>query len=374
MHVAFMGRSIRPQSAGVGRYAANLGRSLAVALPPHTLTVFLTRDARDCDFADARQKRAPLPTPNEYARLAWEQTLVPLQTALAGIDVFHSPNYILPAALPCRSVVTIHDLAYLQPELHRLQSHLYLRVMSALALRRADAVIAVSDYTRRAVEARYPHTVGRIDVVYEGVDPALKIPTAECLRGFRQRSGAPFPYILFVGTLEPRKNLPRLVAAFEAAVAAAGLPHHLVLIGNSGWKTSALERAVEDSPLRRRIHRLGYIPDADLALWYAGADVFAYPSLQEGFGLPALEAMAMGTPVVTSNCSSLPEVVGDAAITVNPCAVEELTAALIAVLTQPELTDRLRARGFRQASRFTWEEAARRHRAVYERVVEGGKH
>lgn len=374
MHVAFMGRSIRPQSAGVGRYAANLARSLAAAFAPNELTIFLTRDARDCDLASARQVRAPLPTPNEYARLAWEQTLVPLQASLAGVDVFHSPNYILPAALRCRSIVTIHDLAYLQPELHRFKSHFYLSVMSALALRQADAIIAVSEYTRRAVEARYPQTVGRIEVVYEGVDPALKMPSHSALERFRQQSGVDFRYVLFVGTLEPRKNLPRLVAAFEAAVTAAGLPHHLVLVGNPGWKTAALDRAIMESPHRARIHEMGYIPDHHLSHWYAGADLFAYPSLQEGFGLPVLEAMALGTPVVTSNCSALPEVAGDAAVTIDPLDTPALTAALINVLTQPAMASGMRSRGIQRAQRFTWERAARRHWQIYERVANGRLH
>lgn len=372
LHVAFMGRSIRPRPAGVGRYAANLVGQLSRTLPERSLTVFLTRDAPPHAWPGVREVRASIPTPNEYARALWEQTIVPARVKALGIDVYHSPNYILPAALPCPSVVTIHDIAYLQPSLHRAKSHLYLRTLTALALRRAAAVVAVSEHTRRAVEAHYPRTRGRIEVIAEGVDPALRPPSAAALRAFRQRLGLEQPYVLFVGTLEPRKNLVRLVAAFERAVREAALPHHLVLAGNRGWKTEALERAIETSPLRGRIHRVGYVPDSDLPCWYAGAALAAYPSLEEGFGLPPLEAMACGAPVVTSDCSAIPEVVGDAAVTVSPRDVDALAQALRRVLTDSALAADLRAAGRQRAGLFTWEAAARRYRAVYERAASGG--
>jgi glycosyltransferase involved in cell wall biosynthesis len=221
------------------------------------------------------------------------------------------------------------------------------------------------------VERHYPRVRGRIEVIAEGVDPALQPPIAARLRAFRQRLGLTEPYILFVGTLEPRKNLARLVTAFERAVRASDLPHHLVLAGNRGWKNEALDQAIDASPCRERIHRVGYVSDADLPCWYAGAALVAYPSLEEGFGLPPLEAMACGAPVVTSNCSAIPEVVGEAALTVDPLDVEALASAMGRVLTEPALAEALRALGRIRAKQFSWEEVARRYRTVYERAASG---
>ena len=372
MRVALMGRSIRPGATGVGRYATNLVQALSEALPYRALSVFLTRDAPRRWNGRVREVRAPFATPNEYLRALWEQTIVPVQTAALGVDVYHSPNYILPTALRCPSVVTVHDLAYLRPSVHRRTSHLYLTVLTALALRRARAVIAVSEHTRRAVEARYPHVAGRVEVIYEGVDPAIRRPSPQEVQAFRERVGLEWPYTLFVGTLEPRKNLVRLVQAYARAMQAAGLPHHLVLVGPTGWKTAALDAAISTSAVRERIHRVGYVSDRELACWYAAADLFVYPSLEEGFGLPPLEALTLGTPVITSNCSSLPEVVGDAAVTVEPRDTQALAGAMLSVLTNVELAGRLRSAGPERAQNFSWVDVASRHVALYERVLEGG--
>lgn len=369
MRVAFMGRSIRPGASGVGRYAANLVRGIAALLPPESFSVFLPSDAPR-GLGRVHELHAPFPTPNEYVRAIWEQTLVPAQTAALACDVYHSPNYILPALLPCRAVVTVHDLAYLDATIHRRKSHIYLSVMTALALARAQVVIAVSEYTRRAIERRYPRTAGRVEVIYEGVDPALQHPSACELTTFRDRLGLRQPYILGVGTVEPRKNLVRLVAAFEHLVREADVPHTLMLVGPIGWKTTALQRAIERSPVRDRIHLLGYVSDRDLACWYSDASVFVYPSLQEGFGLPPLEAMALGAPVVTSDRTALPEVVGDAALLVDPYDVGALGAAIWRVLSDAALAERLRKAGPDRARRFCWSQAARQHVDIYQRVAD----
>ncbi len=367
-----MARSLRPPLTGVGRYTLNLVRGLAVHPGAPAITLFLTRDAGGLDGLPCRQVRAPMPTPHEFLRGLWEQTLVPLDAVRHGIDLYHSPNYTLPLTLHCRSVVTVHDLAFLDPRLQKPTTHLYLRTLTAAAMRRADHVIAVSHYTKKQVEARFPHVAGRISVVYQGLDPTFQCPPApEAVRRFRERRGLSRPYVLFAGSVEPRKNLPRLIRAFERAVMARGLPHDLVLCGPLGWRYGPSVRAWEQSPLRERIHRPGYVPAHELPLWYAAADAVAYPSLFEGFGYPPLEAMACGTPVVTSDGSSLPEVVGDAALTVPPTDVDAIAEALLRVLTDPELATALRARGRRQAAKFSWEQAVTDTLAVYERVAAG---
>jgi glycosyltransferase involved in cell wall biosynthesis len=366
-----MARSVRPGATGVGRYAENLVGALSRLLTHGELSVFVTNEAQCAWADDVRRVAAPFPTPHEVARAFWEQTIVPAQVASMGVDVYHCPNYILPAALHCPAVVTFHDLAYLNPRLHRLRSHLYLTVLSALAVRKAAAVVAVSHYTRRTLECRYPRLAGRVRVIYEAVDPRLRPPAAEEVLAFRQSRHIDRPYILFVGTAEPRKNLPRLVRAFERVMHTRALRHDLVLVGPHGWRTGPLDAAIDQSPLRDRIRRVGYVSDAELRCWYTAADAFVYPSLDEGFGLPPLEAMALGTPTLTSNTSAIPEVVGDAAVTVAPTDDAQLASAMEAVLTDTNLRDRLRAAGPRRAARFSWKDSAQSYVELYQRVAAG---
>jgi glycosyltransferase involved in cell wall biosynthesis len=370
MHIGVMGRSVRPGATGVGRFAANNIRSLAEILPKGNLTVFLTQDAPSLWNENVREVRAPYPIPNEYVRVIWEQTAVPRQVRELGIDLYHSPNYILPLRrLSCPSVVTVHDLSFRNLELHRLRSHLYLSMMTSFAVRKAHAVIADSMQTRRRIEDVYPHTVGRVEVIYGGVSPGIRPPTQEVYDRFCKRHNLEHPIILFVGTLEPRKNLPRVVQAFESAMKQTGLSHNLVLLGPKGWKTRQLRETIERSPLRSRILQPGYAYDEELSCWYTAADLLAYPSLDEGFGLPIVEAMALGTPVVTSDRSCMPEVVGDAAITVDPYDVVSISNGIVELLINDELRQELKRVGLERSSKFTWEDAAQRHVQLFERVL-----
>lgn len=372
MHIAIMGRSVRPGATGVGRHAANLIRALAQADGGIKLSVFLTQDAPRLWGGGVEEVRAPWPTPNEYARALWEQFIVPRQAEALGVELYHSPNYIIPLRrLNCPTVVTVHDLCFRRLSLSRLKSAVYLSAMTAFAMRRSKGVIAVSQFTRRRVEAIYPQVSDRIEVVYAGTDPAFRRPSEDALADFRERISLARPYVLFVGTLEPRKNLPRLVQAYEQAMLRSGLPHMLVLLGPKGWKTRALWHAIGRSPLKDRIILPGFVPDEDLACWYAAADVFVYPSLEEGFGLPVLEAMKIGTPVITSNRSALPEVVGQAAITVDPYDVGALASAIERILEDVDLAEELSLAGRLRETGFSWQSAAQQHLKFYERVLSG---
>jgi glycosyltransferase involved in cell wall biosynthesis len=368
LHVALMGRSLRGQFVGVSRYTHQLVEAVAGQLttPP---SVFLTRAPDGLNGARIRRIRAPFPTPNEYARAAWEQTIVPRQVRRIAPDVYHSPNYILPLRLSCPSVVTIHDMAFLDRKLHRLRSHLYLSVLATAAVHKAKRIICVSEYTKREMLRRFPSTASKARVIGEGVDPAFTPQSPRAIERFRRRFGLVDPYVLFVGTIEPRKNLPRLIEAFSAAVAGHAFPHRLIIAGGSGWKDEPVRRAYRASAVRERIHFAGYLRDDELPAAYAGADVFIYPSLHEGFGLPPLEAMACGTPVITSNVTSLPEVVGEAAVTVNPRDTNALTDALRVLLRDAALRDELSAAGRARAREFTWEDAAARTIGVYEEAA-----
>lgn len=360
-----MGRSLRGRFSGVVRYTHELIGALAPTLGGD-LTVFLTDAPDGLDgLPGLRRVRAPFPTPNEYARAFWEQTLVPLQVARLRPDVYHSPNYILPAALACPAVVTVHDLCFLDRRVQRLRSHLYLRALTALAVRRARRVICVSETTRADVVRHYPEAADRVRVVGEGVAARFGPPAPEDVARVKAKLGISGPYVLFVGTVEPRKNLARLIRGFAGAVGGGDLPHSLVIAGGEGWKDAEIRAAWDGSAVRERIRFAGYVAEPDLPALYGGADVFAYPSLDEGYGLPPLEAMACGTAVLSSRAGSLPEVLGDAAELVDPRDEAALEAALRGLLADPRRRERLARAGTAQAARHRWRRVAEETLAVY---------
>ena len=364
MKVALMGRSMRGRFSGVVRYTDQLVRHLSPRLGDD-LTVFLTRAPDGLDGLTMRRVRAPFPTPNEYLRALWEQTVVPLEVARLRPDVYHSPNYILPLAVSCPTVVTIHDLFYLDAALHRLRSHLYLTVLATQAIRRATRIICVSAYTRDRLLERFPEAAARVRLVGEGVDPRFRPPAPEAVARAREAVGFDEPYVLFVGTVEPRKNLPRLIRAFGTAVGRGRLPHRLVIAGGQGWKDGPVREAYESSPVKGRIRLAGYVADDLLPAVYGGADVFAYPSQAEGFGLPPLEAMACGTAVLTSATSALPEVVGEAALLVDPQDEAAIAEGLERLLSDAGERRARAEAGLRRAAAFSWERTAEETLAVY---------
>jgi glycosyltransferase involved in cell wall biosynthesis len=291
----------------------------------------------------------------------------PLPPGLQSADVVHATN---PAGIPPaegrqRLVVTVHDLAFeLFPGMfERTWRYLYKAGLRA-AVKRAHAIITPSRNTAEDVLSRTKIDPGRLHVV--PLAPALAPGTADS-ELVLSRLKVPQPYVLFVGTLEPRKNLVRLIRAYRR-VAATGLPHALVLVGALGWHHDALMREIALSG-PGEIALTGPLPPEDLDALYRAADVFVYPSLYEGFGLPVIEAMARGIPTVASNTSSLPEVAGEAALGVNPRSVREIAQAIETVLTDLDLADRLSIAGRRRAERFSWDETARMTLEVYERVV-----
>jgi glycosyltransferase involved in cell wall biosynthesis len=363
-----MGRSLRGGFSGVVRYTDQLVRALGTILG-NDLTLLLTRAPDGLDGVCVSRIRAPFPTPNEYARAFWEQAVVPFEVARLRPDVYHSPNYILPVAIGCPTVVTIHDLFYLDSSIHRLRSHLYLTALANRAIRSATRVICVSKYTRDRLLERFPGASGRVRVIGEGVDPRFRPQGSRTMADFRERLDLDQPYVLFVGTIEPRKNLSRLIRAFETAVTKTGAPHHLVVAGARGWKDGPIRKAFEISGVRDRIHMVGYLSDADLPAAYGGADVFAYPSLAEGFGLPALEAMACGTAVLTSNNSAIPEVVGDSAVLVDPLNERDIADGLERLLCDPRERQSRSESGLRRAAGYRWDRVAEQTMAVYAEAI-----
>jgi glycosyltransferase involved in cell wall biosynthesis len=287
---------------------------------------------------------------------------------------------VLPLLHPHRSVVTVHDLGFLyHPEAHTLSQNLYLRWSTRHNARAATRILADSEATRRDLVHHYSIPDSKIAVVYPGRDETLAPVAEPALRSaVRARYGLADPYLLYVGTLHPRKNLVRLVQAFGSLLRSlrdgprtpmAGL--QLVLAGQRGWLYDDILAQVRKLDLSDHVVLTGYIPDADLPALLSGALAFVFPSLYEGFGLPLLEAMACGTPVICSNASSLPEVAGDAALLVDPRDTEALADALARLVVDEGLRRELVERGFRQMQRFSWRRCAEETLRVLEEVGRG---
>ncbi|HVN76575.1 MAG TPA: glycosyltransferase family 1 protein [Thermoanaerobaculaceae bacterium] len=293
-------------------------------------------------------------------------TVEPLLLFLDGNDVFFAPNFLVPRrhlAAVRTLVPTVHDLAFLRlPETVQRETLDNLRRRLPGVLHGADALIAVSAATAGDLEALAKVTPRRVHVIHEGVDPAFASQEDAVPRGLPAR------YLLFVSTLEPRKNVVRLLEAFARA-AASGYQGDLVLVGRWGWRTEAAQDALERSPVRDRIRHLDYLERAALSSVMRRAEALVFPSLLEGFGLPVVEAMACGVPVILSRATSLPEVAGDAALYVDPSSPADIAAAVLRLAGDPALAASLSAAGRRRAERFSWDETARASAAVLRRAA-----
>jgi glycosyltransferase involved in cell wall biosynthesis len=305
-------------------------------------------------------------------RLAWEQTSTAAIVRAVNPDLWHGPHYTMPLRLAVPAVVTMHDLTFFDhPEWHERTKVLYFRRMIRAAARRAAVVVCGSEYSAARLAV---HTGRRDDVVVVpyGVDASRFAPGsgdgAED-RARLERHGIRPPFVAFAGTAEPRKDLPSLVRAF-AAVAATKPDLRLVVAGGDGWGTTAVRNAIAASGVATRIIRPGYVDDDTLHALFRQAAVIAYPSLEEGFGFPALEAMASGTPLVTTRGSSLEEVADDAAVLVPAGDTDALSRALARVLDNIDgVADRLRAAGPARAAAYSWDRTVDGHVAVYARAL-----
>jgi len=268
-----------------------------------------------------------------------------------------------------KTVFTLHDLIFrFYPEMHKPLNRWFLTLMMPRFLQAADAVVAVSECTKRDAVKTYGLDETKIKVIYEGVNPRFRRSSPDDTSAVRRKYGLPERYVLSVGMIEPRKNLTSLLEAY-VLLRNEDSQLKLVIVGKRGWLYEGFFRRLRELGLEDEVIFPGFVADEDLPASYSAADLFAFPSLYEGFGLPVLEAMACGTPVICSNTSSLPEVAGDAALLVDPNSVEALTRAIIDVLENKELRDELRAKGPRQAAKFSWEATARETLAVYESVL-----
>jgi glycosyltransferase involved in cell wall biosynthesis len=298
------------------------------------------------------------------SRIVWEQTVLPILAARRRVDVLHGPVNVVPWLGRVPSVVTLHDFAFLHyPEHLSAQRRAWLVSATQRSARKAARVITVSQSTADDLSAWLELPAERIAVVPLAPSPSVAPLRDDALAEFCRRQGIDRPFVLAVGTLEPRKNLPTLLRAF--ARVARELPHDLVLVGPEGWLSDELHRTIGDVRLGDRLRMTGFVSDADLGGWYSAADLFAFPSYYEGFGLPSLEAMRCGVPVVASDSSCFPEIVGDAGVLLDPRDIDGWAEALVTLLRDPARRAELVRRGRARAAGFTWSRTAAETYAVY---------
>jgi glycosyltransferase involved in cell wall biosynthesis len=368
VRIAIDARKLRDY--GIGTYVRNLLRHLS-RLDSTTDYVLLCRPS-DCEMVEELGENFRAVAEPSPAYSVREQLNVPVDLRREGIDLFHAPHYVLPALTPCKSIVTIHDCIHLRfPQyLPSRLSYAYARASLWVAAHRSARVLTVSEASKRDILRYFRVPERKIDVIYNAIDERFgETPSPEEVERVRERYQLNDPYVLYAGNIKPHKNLERLIEAFHA-LRRQGFEHvKLLIIGDEISKYATLRRAVHRYKLHKHVRFFGFVPDRTLAVLYRLAGVFVFPSLYEGFGLPPLEAMASGTPVITSNVSSLPEVVGDAALLIDPYDSDALADAMARVLTDKALQDDLRRRGFARVREFSWERSVRRIREIYEEVL-----
>ena len=361
------------RQAGVSRYIEYLLRELPSA-SPHRFIVYAGRHSQseNGSFEDRpglRFTTSLLPTGRPETRILWEQFSAPFALERDKIDVVHATVNVAPLMSGRPVVVTVHDLAFLRfPEQYPGVKQRYLTAMTRRSVEHAERVIAVSSSTRADVIHFYNVEPERVVVVPNGLDPAMRSIDDDAERtSFRHRHDLPERFILFLGTLQPRKNLIALMRAWARLDSATRLP--LVVVGAQGWMYEPILDEARALGVAGEIVFKGFAEPRDLPYWYSSATIFVYPSLYEGFGMPVVEAMACGAPVIASNTSSLPEVAGDAAMLINPTDVEALRGAIASLSERDDLRRSMRERGFFQASQFSWKRTARETASVYEQAV-----
>jgi glycosyltransferase involved in cell wall biosynthesis len=354
---------------GIGTYIRNLLHYVALSPDGHEYVVI----CRPQDQAALRQM-APHIVPVADASRPYsvaEQFTIPARLLQHHADIFHAPHYVLPPLVPCRSLVTIHDCIHLMfPQyLPNRLAYAYAKASLWAAARRAERVLTVSETSKADIVRYCGVPAERVVVIYNAIDERfLDAPPPETVQATRDRYQLDGPYVLYVGNIKPHKNLERLIEAFHLVRQRGFERVKLMIIGDQISKYPRLRRAVDRHKLHKHVRFLGFVPYDTLASLYRLATVFAFPSLYEGFGLPPLEAMASGTPVVAANTSSLPEVLGNAAELVDPYSIESIAGGLATVLGDPGRREELRRLGLERARAFSWAASVQRVRELYHEV------
>lgn len=373
MRIAIDATSVPAKPAGAGVYAIELVRAMAERDQRDGYALFARGGAFDADIGEKRNwKIERVAASSRPARLAWEQLRLPRALDRLGIDVLHSTHHTLPlAGVRCRRVVTIHDVTFFRiPERYPPIRRFYMQALTRLSARVADAIIVPSNAARDDVLTTLRLPVDKVATVYEAPAPRFVPIPRTAAEAMIRTHGIDGPYVLSVGSLEPGKNRARLIRAMRM-LRDQGFEHRLVVVGQKAWKFDEELALVAELNMQDRVQYLGYVGDGHVPALFSAAAAFAFPSLHEGFGLPVIEAMACGTPVLTSNISATAEVAGNAAVLVDPLSAEAIRDGLRRILEDQSLCSELSARGRVRASEFSWRRAADETHAVYGRVVRG---
>ncbi|TDS13867.1 glycosyltransferase family 4 protein [Sphingobacterium paludis] len=313
-------------------------------------------------------KRLDMTYDSRIHRVLFEHLLLGRYLKKQGVDIYHAPGYILPYFLRAKAVVTVHDLIALDfPELCQYETAAYFRLTLPASIKRADKIIAVSQTVKRDILNRFPTIAAdKIRVIYPGVHGRFHPVTDAAQRAdVRKTYGLPSAYFLFVGNLEPKKNLEMIVEAFKRLKTDKQIDHKLVIVGKLGWKYKGVLRAIQYSGLKDEIMLLGYVDEKHLPSIYSMASVFVFPSLYEGFGIPVVEAMRCGCPVIVSDRGALPEIAGAAAKQVDPLDAEDIAEAMYQLTSNEFLRQDMIERGLQWSQKFTWQQAAQQTLTVY---------
>jgi glycosyltransferase involved in cell wall biosynthesis len=374
MKIAIDVRTVLPNRSGVGNYVLHLIQNLR-QVDPEPIYYFLAQKKNISLLGHLAHEQNPFLTvfshENHPLSDFWEHFILPLRLKEKGIHVFHGPASLIPFRKDhCGLVVTVHDLvAFLFPETIPLKYGAYMRYLLRQAVKKADKIIAVSDHTKQDLIKILKVPMEKIVVIHEASSPIFHPEDRWAVQSQLKKSyGITKKFIYHLGNIEPRKNLIVLLEAFTLVCRELGDEYQLVVSGQKGWLTGSLSRFFKNYPVRDQVFFTGYVPVEHIPWFMNGAEVFVFPSLYEGFGLPVLEAMSCGTPVISSNRSSIPEIVGSAGVLIDPTNIRELADRIIELLKNADRRMRLSQLGLKQANQFSWIEAARQTLDVYRSV------
>ncbi len=374
MRIGIDATALPPQPVGAGNYIIQLIRTLAGIKSGHELVVFAQPNGPKLINLpeDNLVKWVIVDERSPGSRLVWEQFYLPNLVRKSGVELLHSLHYTRPVRLMCKSVVTFHDMTlFLYPELHTWARRLYFPQMMRYSARKADELITVSDSTRDDLIRILQADPKKVTTTHLGVDPSFRpIKDEDERRKTAEKYNLPERFILNDGLVEPRKNLPVLIDSYKRLLD-SGFVYELVLVGRFGWLYEDVIEQVNELGLETNVRFLGYVPQEDLPLVYNLASLFVYPTIYEGFGLPVLEAMACGVPVITSNVSSLPEIVNEAGLLTPVNDSEVLFETMKKALGDGKLREELFKKGPQRAAEFTWSKTAQLTLQVYQKAMQG---
>ena len=369
MIIGLDGTTLLGGKTGIGNLTENLFNALADLKKAHHFKIFSNTGIH---WTNSLPKISVCCRGNFPIRFIWMQCILPYLIYKEKLDIFHFTNYLAPLMCPCPYIITISDMTiFTVPDFHTFRRRILHQSLLSILAKRSKAITTISEYSKQDIIKILKVPPEKITVIYLAPHPIFKpIYNADELLRVRKKYLLPDKFILHVGTLEPRKNLVRLIQAFHELKMESETPHKLVLVGNKGWHFQPVFNTISKLNLSHEIIITEYVPLNDLPAIYSLADILAYPSLYEGFGLPVAEAMATGTPVVTSNTTSLPEVAGDAAVLIDPASIDSIKEGLKLLLNNENVRMSLMEKGLKRVKEFSWEKAAKETIYLYEKVYE----